>query len=89
MSEYTYAGYSEWDMQGSRRKRIGQDCIKAYESSGDEQLQKAAARIAELEEQVKRADALAEAVENHRRTGRLEQYYELSNALAAYKESKT
>ena len=44
-----YTGYSEWDMQGGRRERIGADCIRAYESSGEEQYQKAAARIAELE----------------------------------------
>ena len=49
MSQFKYTGYSEWDLQGSRRERIGADCIRAYESSGEEQYQKAAARIAELE----------------------------------------
>ena len=52
----TYTGYSEWDLQGKRRLRIGDDCVRAYLSSGQEQYQKAAARITELEAQVKRLE---------------------------------
>ena len=44
------SGYTEWDLaRPMRRKRIGADCQKAYETGGDEQFRKAAARIKELE----------------------------------------
>ena len=54
--DYKYTGYSEWDKQGTRRERIGQDCIRAYESSGEEQYQKAAARIFELQERIQQLE---------------------------------
>ena len=50
--DFKYMGYTDWDLQGTRRQRIGNDCIRAYESSGDEQYQKAAARIFELQERI-------------------------------------
>ena len=57
MSEYTYTGYSDWDMVGARRKRIADDCVRAYEQTGQEQYQKAAARIKELEAENARLEA--------------------------------
>lgn len=42
--------YTEWDLRGNRRNRIGDDCYRAYQSSGEEQYLKAACRIDELTE---------------------------------------
>lgn len=41
--------YTAWDLRGNHRKRIGDDCYRAYQSSGEEQYLKAACRIDELE----------------------------------------
>jgi len=45
-------GYTEWDLQGNRRGRIGADCLRLYQARGDQQYRKAAARINELEKRL-------------------------------------
>ena len=60
--DFKYMGYTDWDLQGTRRQRIGNDCIRAYESSGDEQYQKAAARIFELQERIQQLETKAAAL---------------------------
>ena len=63
--EAAETGYTEWDMQGNRRKRIGPDCRRAFQSSGEHQYRMAAARIEELEALLADAELDIDALREH------------------------